>query len=303
MNEEVEFESEVYSISSRNESNPTDMRKQCDPVFITFPTLKRGRMTESHEELDDQSRKKREKECFENDIEVIDLEDEESVANDVTSTHMENSSEYQEECASDSDVEIDILCTETTNQTTGNSLKKQVKIKRKKQFVCEDCNEVFYHHASLLSHQRLHTGGKVYNCDICTKTFLKYGNFIRHIRTHDTLNGYVCDSCSDVFPSQQILSQHHQNMHEETSKFTCKVCDESFDTFNELKVHKKSHAHRCEDCGKEFLRLRPFIKHQKTHQASHTTDTYSCEECGQAFSHRFALATHRRTHGGRFALF
>ncbi|XP_069678704.1 zinc finger protein 501-like [Periplaneta americana] len=298
MNAEDEFENQIYLFSSHNESNPIDAKEICNPVFITIPPTESEAKNESHGELSDEVEMKKQV-YFVDNIEVVDLEGEEPVENNLISEDVENSFEDQEEYVSDSNLlHIDVLCSETSNQSQENLMKKQVNIKKKKQFFCEECDEVFTHHASLSSHQRLHAGGKVYNCDICTKTFLKYGNFIRHIRTHDLLKEYACDSCCQVFPSHSILLQH-QNTHEEGSKFKCKVCDKLFQTLNELRSHKSSHMYKCEDCGKKFSRPAVFEKHRGTHT---TTNTYYCEECGQAFSHRFALATHRRTHGGTFAL-
>ena len=65
----------------------------------------------------------------------------------------------------------------------------------------------------------------------------------------------------------------------------CDECESEFETYNDLRVHRKSHVvntekFRCEECGCDFLEKWKLNAHMKTHVKD---NKYCCHDCGKTF--------------------
>ena len=82
----------------------------------------------------------------------------------------------------------------------------------------------------------------------------------------------------------------------ETSEYTCKVCDCMFKRNSELKVHMKEKHKReikCNICGEIFNFIFELEHHLKKHSE---VRTYQCERCEKKFCMKWRLNKHQEAH-------
>ncbi|XP_067296716.1 uncharacterized protein [Pseudorasbora parva] len=84
----------------------------------------------------------------------------------------------------------------------------------------------------------------------------------------------------------------------EQKDFTCKICDISFPTSEEMRLHSKEHRmkkeFRCGPCGKDFNSSASLFRHKKTHRS---VKPFQCSECNKYLRTKRHLASHMRYHG------
>ncbi|XP_069606587.1 gastrula zinc finger protein XlCGF53.1-like isoform X3 [Ranitomeya imitator] len=117
--------------------------------------------------------------------------------------------------------------------------RKRVRI-RKKQFSCSECEKCFISKATLLIHQRIHTGEKPYSCSECGRCFNQKTNLVTHQRRHTGEQLFSCSECGKGF-NQKINLVTHQ------------------------RIHTGEKPYSCSECGKCFTDKSSFVRHQRTH--------------------------------------
>ncbi|KAK8818404.1 endothelial zinc finger protein induced by tumor necrosis factor alpha [Blastocystis sp. ATCC 50177/Nand II] len=92
--------------------------------------------------------------------------------------------------------------------------------KKKKNFVCSQCNKSFIDNAHLKDHEVKHTGMKPFVCELCNKRFARSGSLRVHARSHTgEIHEYICtfDDCNKRFTSRSGFV-NHQKKHTEDMK-------------------------------------------------------------------------------------
>ncbi|XP_076290062.1 uncharacterized protein LOC143213762 [Lasioglossum baleicum] len=155
-------------------------------------------------------------------------------------------------------------------------------------------------HCNDMSEDDQSTGKEQYQCAICGDTLDSEDALEAHVEKHlfdeeddnpnlinianetektgDDL--YRCHQCTDSFNSEMLLEMHMQAHEEEAAiaewekqgvkacEYQCMICDELFETEEELSEHLDIHngnAYVCQLCEKPFSSLEDLQKHVATH--------------------------------------
>lgn len=135
-------------------------------------------------------------------------------------------------------------------------------------YECTICNEVVSNRYSLGPHvMRVHSKQKSKVCPFCDRAFTCTGDLTRHIRIHTNSKPFKCNfpDCTYAFRASGDLHKHlrrHQTVHDGSNRrFTCDLCERSFERNYDLKRHKMTHnrheegvGYQCEYCPKTFVR-------------------------------------------------
>ncbi|CAI5767733.1 finger 184-like [Podarcis lilfordi] len=130
--------------------------------------------------------------------------------------------------------------------------------RREPQRTCPDCGQAFKTKASLLSHQKTHSGECPYKCSSCGERFTAKKAFASHQRGHAEERGYKHPS-----------PRKHPKAYLRERPFKCSECGMCFQRKRTLTAHLNSHAaerpYRCPECEKAFTRKEHLDRHQKIH--------------------------------------
>ncbi|XP_067259414.1 zinc finger and SCAN domain-containing protein 30-like [Chanodichthys erythropterus] len=102
-------------------------------------------------------------------------------------------------------------------------------------------------------------------------------------------------SCGKIFSKQENLVRHERKKTEQKD-FTCKICDISFPTLEERKLHSKEHKKKmfnCSQCGENFNSSSSLSRHKKIHSSG---KPFQCSECNKYFHTKGHLSCHKRYH-------
>lgn len=142
---------------------------------------------------------------------------------------------------------------------------------------------------------------KIYKCAIegCSKTFRHLTSFKMHGRCiHSNERSFTCEICSKSFKTRSNLNVHIK-MHNNQRDHHCTICTQSFFTTSHLKAHVKIHlkdeSYKCElpECGKTFIHLSSYKKHQAFHSG---IKNHQCAVCLRNFSQVCHLREHLKIH-------
>jgi len=194
------------------------------------------------------------------------------------------------------------------------SKKKSVGLKKKKKMkglvppplkACSVCNLKSLTHKDNLDHWASdHPDiSVVYKCDWegCNHTSTQVGEVKRHRRKHliEEKQLVKCEECNKYYPPKYLQTRHIL-VHQEGKNFKCDVCEKSFKTVENLKVHVRTHGpdemkytHCCELCGRRFTQKANMEAHMRTHTGQRP---FGCDFCSKSFSQKGNLDEHRRTH-------
>jgi hypothetical protein len=123
---------------------------------------------------------------------------------------------------------------------------------------------------------------QVWSCIVCHEEFATYAELKIHASTNDhaTLKCRV-EPCDLVYSSQDKDYRNHlKTSHAEL--YVCEQCDVIFDEQSGAEIHASRTGHGriiCDhqDCGKTFLRLDTYQRHQKVHQED--AQRFPCKYC------------------------
>ncbi|XP_049870479.1 uncharacterized protein LOC126369927 isoform X2 [Pectinophora gossypiella] len=177
---------------------------------------------------------------------------------------------------------------------------------------CQYCSEKFVHSSSLTRHvRRTHNEyyvpdknkGKVENvtCPVCKQVYLRT-NLRAHLLTHSGKRPYVCIICNKSFTTKWNLKLHRwTHMSRSAKPFKCSLCKGAFIRHTEYISHMNSHKsvrpYTCNYCGCQFIRKYNCQRHVREHEME---KKYVCKvpECGKSFHRSYYLSEHMKVHSG-----
>ncbi|KAH8267989.1 hypothetical protein KR018_001268 [Drosophila ironensis] len=169
---------------------------------------------------------------------------------------------------------------------------------------CPYCCDRFVHANSLRRHIRLAHSEKFdysepIECPMCKQTFAKT-SIKAHMATHSTDPQYDCTICNKSFSTKWNLKIHSWVHANRTAKpFKCEYCPKAFvrelDFKNHINAHKQIKPYTCEYCGCKFIRKYNYMRHRREH---HGTKKFTCDQCDKTFHRHYYLVEHRRMHTG-----
>ena len=114
----------------------------------------------------------------------------------------------------------------------------------KKQFKCNNCEEVFSRALHLKRHQISHHSNQTpFQCDICGKYFKEFNKLNRHTFIHKSKPSIKCDTCGKGFRDRFDLKRHVAS-HTRKYDHMCDVCDKGFRDSYDLKRHSRTHKRK-----------------------------------------------------------
>ena len=168
-------------------------------------------------------------------------------------------------------------------------------------YVCDKCSYQTNEESALKKHERIaHKNG----CKICEEEFNSKVELINHIKANhlETISlckDYLNDKCINEKEECHYL---HAEKEKPPSDRTCKKCDKTLESFEELSDHDKTHKSsqtgqfKCEQCENSFTSNEILQEHMILHSESEDLSPMRCTKCGQVFSTTEELKSHNKTH-------
>ena len=165
-------------------------------------------------------------------------------------------------------------------------------------YICSVCNKSFVRASHLTQHRLVHSGLKPHECDLCGKHFGRLDHLNRHRLVHASeLNVYKCQTCEEKFFTIARYVEHRR-VHFDDDMFFCLLCGDEFEKKGLLDEHMVDHpkcVHKCRFCDKAFESERGLVRHCTTH-SNEKTKKFACEQCGKEYFKIKILEKHKLTH-------
>ncbi|XP_013162552.1 PREDICTED: zinc finger protein 311-like, partial [Papilio xuthus] len=108
--------------------------------------------------------------------------------------------------------------------------------------MCDQCGKIFHTKALLLDHMWVHTGEKRFKCSLCDKSFSMHCNLVNHQMVHSEQRPvYDCEICGKGFLFA-ANRKRHMIVHSGLKPFKCDVCEKTFKSNAEKRLHYE-HVH------------------------------------------------------------
>ncbi|XP_052782695.1 zinc finger protein 320-like isoform X2 [Mya arenaria] len=230
----------------------------------------------------------------------------------------ESDTELYATAQSENELDNDDNWSESTKE---NYLYKKLKAeeelpyRRNKEVICKLCSKMFCDKNGLFVHvKRLHSKHndyeeyindleqlvfvKCFKCNYLCTDNIKL--MFHELKEHSDAE-FSCKLCDENFESGREMQQHLKAFHmrDDERNFTCELCSARFKSKGSLKqhldsVHKMSRAFKCKTCEKSFFTNSQLNRHLKIHEVDRKK-TYQCDTCKKEFLHRYNLNRHIET--------
>jgi KRAB domain-containing zinc finger protein len=162
--------------------------------------------------------------------------------------------------------------------------------------ICEQCRKTFKNEICLQRHiATMHTD-QTFSCEQCDAVFVHRSTKISHMsKVHGARRPFECsfDGCSFTCLKRDRFKAHvekHENPHK---KFPCPLCQQEFNSYNTMTLHRAKHQVRdtleCPTCSRQFLDKRNFQLHLKLHTGE---NLFHCMICKKGFNRKDHLKKH-----------
>lgn len=169
---------------------------------------------------------------------------------------------------------------------------------------CNECNAVFNRKRQLIHHMIKHFGSVSYKCGTCNKMYINLTRLKRHEISHEKgEKSYPCPmpQCSEVFNKWALLCKHKKTQH--VNDYKCNQCGKQFSRMRWLTQHTKIHAEPksfipCpyDKCDRKYMYRSNLKNHIKIY---HLNEKFTCDICKREFSSKRRLKEHiMRIHEG-----
>ncbi|XP_030001596.1 zinc finger protein 709-like [Sphaeramia orbicularis] len=187
-------------------------------------------------------------------------------------------------------------------KSNGHKKDKALKSKKKGHF-CPICvGRRFRGPNKLARHMRSHTKEKPFSCPVCALTFSQSYHMTRHLRNQHGLGHYICTKCGKNLETWQELNVHKKT--HAADDLSCPVCDKQFKDKASFTSHIKSHKTIpsspqcliCAECGKVFGRMYHLKRHIATHRKATNGEFFTCPKCEKIYAFQEDLIKHLEIH-------
>lgn len=171
-------------------------------------------------------------------------------------------------------------------------------------FSCNSCDKRFNSKFKLVRHSLIHNEDRAFSCTVCGKTFNRKDHLTNHVRVHDPLKKmYTCErsDCRKSYTSSLSYRKHMALHSAEEGNLQCKICNEVFDSKQEIIFHLKVHTgsrtvknetdkkFTCEFCDRRFFTAKDVRRHLVVHTGRRD---FLCPHCPQKFGRKDHLVRH-----------
>lgn len=169
---------------------------------------------------------------------------------------------------------------------------KILKVKNKKVYVCQKCNEEFKSIRCFDTHLGIHPA----ECQQCGKSFRHWSNLSVHVKRHLGIKNFAC-RCGKKFVLKQNLDEH-MRIHTGTAPIVCTDCPRKFRRYSNLIQHRNRHHLNIRPEQKDYVCHCGEVFHTKAkfnwHKEIHDKKPKGCPYCRERFIHKNSLTRHIR---------
>eukprot|EP00088_Acartia_fossae_P062916 TRINITY_DN7632_c1_g1_i5.p1 TRINITY_DN7632_c1_g1~~TRINITY_DN7632_c1_g1_i5.p1 ORF type:complete len:552 (-),score=117.50 TRINITY_DN7632_c1_g1_i5:314-1969(-) len=180
----------------------------------------------------------------------------------------------------------------------------------KKSLQCPECDLRFTYENTLLKHKLDYHTLYPKQCNQCSEVFLTAKTLYEHIDVHTKhLNpkNSPCEICGKLLKDKYTLKAHVEAVHEKRAggDFACEQCGKLLKSKSSLQYHRKSahtqdYPHRCDVCGKGYIKYNRMINCLNNHQGIYK---YRCPECDYKTNKLLQFKEHVNMHTGEKSYF